>query len=194
MNKPFFTEQLQARGISQREAGRRMGLASSQMVRLLDGKRKLQLSEAVELAQMLNLSLNEILLHAGVDMSSGPLAVPIIGILGGDGRIAEPPPDTRDVAVSPGGIVVQSVAVQARTAGSPLDWMDGWVFFCEVDQQPPEASHIGRFCLAQLSDGARVMGTIRRGYIKGTYSLGGPFQGASCAVEWVRPAVATRHP
>ena len=75
MNKPFFTVQLQARGISQREAGRRMGLASSQMVRLLDGKRKLQLSGAVELAQMLNLSLNEILLHAG-----------------GDGRIAEPPP------------------------------------------------------------------------------------------------------
>lgn len=194
MNKAFFTEQFQARGISQREAGRRMGLASSQMVRLLDGKRKLQLSEAVELAQMLNLSLNEILLHAGVEMPSGQLAVPVIGILGGDGHIAEPPSDTRDVAVSPGGIVVQSVAVQARTAGSPLDWMDGWVFFCEVDQQPPDASHIGRFCLAQLSGGARVMGTLRRGYNKGTYSFFGTFQGSSLTVEWVRPVIATRHP
>ncbi len=60
MDKRYFDDLMRDRGISLRELSRRLDILPSQMSLTFSGKRRMQLSEAVRIAQILNVQLNDV--------------------------------------------------------------------------------------------------------------------------------------
>lgn len=193
VNKRFFDDLLKDRGLSLRQLSKRMDILPSQMSLTLNGKRRMQISEAVKIAQILGAPINEVMINAGIEAArSDRRRCDVLGILQGDGSVAAVQGSERTIA--PEGLPEDCQAVQARTAESPLGWMDGWVFFCSGKQEPKEL--VGRFCWIKIEGGPEVLATIRRGYDPGTYTLMGPLASremVSQRIEWAAPVVLTRH-
>lgn len=170
MNKRFFDDLLVAKGMSLRQLAKRMDMLPSQLSLMLNGKRRMQMAEAVRMSQLLGAPLNEILLAAGINEAVGRRCK-IVGILAGDGLVHKVEEGAIERVMMPDGLPDHTVAVQARTAESPLAWMDGWVLFVNGEREPVEM--VDRFCLVTLEDGRRLFATIRRGYTTGTFNLSG---------------------
>lgn len=193
VNRRYFESLMASRKLSLRALAGRMGMQHSQLSLTFSGARKMQLEEAAQLSQIFGVPIHRIIENAGV--ATGPASgkrVSVIGVVTGNGTV-----DLHDKAVvertaAPEGTPEPLVAVQARTAGTSLDWIDGWVFFCrEPDGVDPAC--IGRFCLAKLRKGPTVIAAVRRGYQEDTHNLVGPFSRESAALEWCSPIIVTRN-
>lgn len=191
MDKRYFDGLLRDRTISLRGLARRLDILPSQLSLTFSGKRRMQLDEAVRIAQILGVTLQEVAIHAGITAAkTDAQRVRITGILHGNGTIAEQTAIERTpttLILPPG-----AEAIHARTANSPLAWMDGWVMFTD-ERQPPRAEVIGRFCRAQIHKGPEVLATLRRGYKANTFSLSGPFDAESQRLDWAAIVLMTRH-
>ena len=66
MNRDWFLEQLTIKGLSQRKLARHWGVDPSFVTLTLQGKRPMQLDEVVKTAEMLEVSVDEILQNAGL--------------------------------------------------------------------------------------------------------------------------------
>lgn len=66
VNKRFFMDTMKDRQMSLREVAKRIDVWPAALSRSLDGKRKMQIAEAVSLAQVLNIPLPEVLQNAGI--------------------------------------------------------------------------------------------------------------------------------
>lgn len=188
----WFVTQLSDRRMSQRALARLMGIDPASVHRLLQGKRPMRFDEATQLARLLGVTVDDVLRHAGMPVGAGA-TVPVVGTIeaGGEAHIdwgasigqvpapLEMPPNT--------------VALRARTAGTPWDPMDGWVMYLRppVDGVPADA--VGRMCVVRLAgSGAMLLRFLRRGYTRGRYNLVG-WHAASlddAALDW---AVAVEH-
>lgn len=82
--------------------------------------------------------------------------------------------------------------MQARTAGSALDWLDGAVFFMSP-MHGIDPSVTGRFALVQIDKGPLVLATVRRGYIENTHNLTGPYSRENVVIESATPVLFTRN-
>lgn len=116
----------------------------------------------------------------------------MIGVVTGSGAVELHDATVIERTSAPDGLPDRIVAVQARTTGTPLDWMDGWVFFCR-EPDGVDSGSLGRFCLAKLRNGPAVVAAVRRGYQEDTYNLIGPYSRESAALEWASPVLATRN-
>lgn len=193
VNKRYFEALMEANGMSLRALAARMGLAHSQLSVTFSGARKMQLDEAAQLSQIFNEPLHKIVENAGVATrpASGK-RVAVIGAVHGDGTVVANPKGVVERTGSVDNILGETVAIQCRTAGTPLDWMDGWVLFC----RPPhgvDAALLGRFCYIKLKDGPAAVAAVRRGYRDGTFNLSGPFSRESAVLEWGTPILLTRN-
>jgi hypothetical protein len=74
------------------------------------------------------------------------------------------------------------VAVQCRTSGSALDWMDGWLFFFSKPDGVDSAI-LGRFAFCKIKGGPTVMASVRRGYQENSFNLRGPYNADSVRLE-----------
>lgn len=191
MDKRFFENLLRDKKISLRGLARRLDILPSQLSLTLSGKRRMQLGEAVQIAQIFGLPLQEIAIHAGIQAARADVArVRVTGILKGDGTIGEQtaiertPADLR--------LPEHAEAIHARTSDSPLSWLDGWVMFTDERSAPSDAI-IGRLCRVKIAGGPEALATVRRGYRSGTYSLFGPYNAESQQIEWAAPVLYTRH-
>lgn len=68
LNKKWFTDRLAQRRQSQRALARFMELDASAITHILNGKRKLQLSEAEQFASFLGVTVEEVLSQAGIKL------------------------------------------------------------------------------------------------------------------------------
>ncbi|MGX0133060.1 helix-turn-helix domain-containing protein [Cupriavidus metallidurans] len=192
VNKQYFIDMMASRRLSMRALAIKMGMNHSQLSLTLSGQRKMQLEEASQLSQIFGVPLHEIALNAGVEIrpTSGR-RVPVIGSVGGDGSVAISATDTTERTDAPDDLPDDCVAVQCRTAESPLSWMDGcMVFFRRADGPPGEA--VGRFSICKIKDGPGVLAYVRRGYREGTYNLSGPFSQENVTLEWATPVLVTK--
>lgn len=193
IDRRFFETLMSAKKLSLRALASKMDRTHSQLSLILSGQRRMQLDEAVQLSELLGAPLHRIAEAAGVGRArASGKRIEVVGAMGSGGVVDLYPAGVMERTVSPdGGLPDNTIAVQARTADTPLSWMDGWVCFCQrTEQVEPDA--IGRFCLAKIEGGPAVLATVRRGYRENSYNLTGPYTKDSERLEWAAPVLLTR--
>lgn len=192
MNKQFFLDMMAARRLSMRGLAQRMGLQHTQLSLTFSGQRKMQLEEAAQLSQIFGVPLNLIATNAGVSVrpTSGR-RVYVIGFVGKDGAITLNPPDVSERTEAPDDMPDDAVAVQCRTAGTPLDFCDGWVAFFRRSSTV-DAEAIGRMSYVKIKDGPCGLATVKRGYQPGTFNLLGIMARQNVVLEHASPVLIIR--
>lgn len=184
----WFRQRLATKKLSQRALARGLGLDPSALSLLLRGKRMMKLPEAAGIARLLGVPMTEVLARAGVEEDARGAIMLIAGWLDPHGEVHFEP-ELGDVG-RPHGLPAESIAVQCRTAGSDLDYMDGWTLFVDRPTEPPSAEHIGRLCLVRLSEGIVYLAQPRRGYMRGRWNLAGPVALATdVLLDWTAPVL-----
>lgn len=192
VNKRYFDALMQDKGLSLRSLAKLMELRHSQLSLTFSGTRRMQMQEAVKLADIFNVPLSQVVQNAGIHgVTNAGRSLPITGLLRGDGTVDIHGKDVSETAIAPDGLPTRCSAIQARTADTPLAWMDGWVMFYEP-RKTLDADIIGRFCFARIRNGPAVMATIRRGYQDGAYALSGPCTSENAILEWASPIIIAR--
>lgn len=191
-NKKFFEDLLRDRRMSLRQLSKRLDILPSQISLTFNGKRRMQASEAVRIAQILGAPLNEVMLNAGIEeVRTDRNRVTITGYMNGQYEVIPADPGAIERTPLPDGLPSDSRAIQCRTAGTPVAFTDGWMLFCNGKQEPEEL--LGTFCVAKIQGGSEVIGTLSKGYELGTYSLHGPVPRTSQRLEWAARILITRH-
>jgi transcriptional regulator with XRE-family HTH domain len=193
VNRRYFESLMAAKKMSLRSLAQRMGLGHSQLSLTFSGARRAQLDEAAQLSQIFGEPMHRVVEALGVAVQ--PLSgkrVSVIGAVTGDGTVELYPSNVVERTTAIEGLPDPLVAVQARTAGTPLDWMDGAVFFCR-EPDGIDAASLGRFCVLKIRNGPAAISAVRRGYHENTFNLVGPFARESAALEWATPVLVTRN-
>lgn len=181
----WFRSQLAERGLSQRQLARKLGLDQSAISLTFSGKRRMQFSEAAGIARLFSLPVSDVLRHAGMPIDDPNQTVPLCSTYDGHGESHCITFEEADRIKPPQPMPIGSTAMQCRTSGSPLEYMDGWVIFCGP---PTETIQLDLCCRIKLRNGLRVMGVVRKGYKRGRYNISGPAGlMADADIEWVQP-------
>ena len=193
VNRRYFESLMQSRDLSLRGLAKSMGMNHSQLSLTFSGDRKLQLDEAAQLSMIFGEPLHRIVENAGITVKSfNGQRISVIGSMQGDGTVAVYADDVIERTHAPEALPVDGIAVQCRTSGSTLDWMDGWVFFCpRLDGV--DSAILGRFALCHIKDGPHVIASVRRGYQENTFNLRGPYTADSVRLEAATPVLFSRN-
>lgn len=193
VNRRFFDNLIAERGLSLRQLATRMGMSHSQLSLTFSGMRRMQLEEACKLASILGVTLQKVAVEAGIEgaRQAGRRAT-VIGALRGNGEVELY--EGKGVVQRtncPEGLPQNVEVIQARTADSPLSWLDGWLFYFDPETDGLTNS-LGRLSYIELEDGRKVVAALRRGYQEGTYALSGPFNSESEKVASATPILMAR--
>lgn len=193
VNRRYFESLMQAKDLSLRGLAKRMEMSHSQLSLVFSGVRRMQLEEAAQLSSIFGEPLYQIVEAAGVSVRPvGTHRVSVIGAMQADGTVHKTPEGTVERTSTPDGMPEDSIAIQARTSGSPLDWLDSTVFFCPKPNGVSNSA-LGRFSYCQIKDGPAVMASVRRGYLPDTHNLRGPYNADSVRLEFATPVLYSRH-
>lgn len=192
INRRYFDGLMADQNLSLRGLAAKLGMGHSQLSLTFNGARKLQLDEAAKLSSIFGVPLHEIVENAGVSVRPGSgRRVNVAGALRGDGTVEVYGPDVVEMASTPGDLPDDAVAIQARTSGSPLDWLDRTVFFCrKPDGVAPTA--VGSLCWVKVKDGPSAIAAVKRGYAEGTFNLSGLYSRENATLEWASPILLSR--
>lgn len=193
MNRKFFENLMAEKKLSLRALAAKMGMSHTQLSLTFSGYRRLQLNEAAELARILGTSLEQVAIAAGVPINHKPAThTTVIGALRGNGTVTQNDGIAIERVAVPGSLPGPVNAIQARTADSPLAWMDGWLFFISAKSEKPHAGLLGQFCYAKIKGGPAVLATVRRGYAEGEYALSGPYTCERARIESATPVLLVK--
>lgn len=194
INRRYFEGQMHDHGLSLRGLAKRMDMGHSQLSLAFSGARKLQLDEAAKMSVIFGEPLHRIVENAGVSVrpASGR-RVSVVGAVNGDGTVLRHAPGVIERTNAPEDLPDNVVALQCRTTGSGLDWLDGAVMFCRSHGPAVDPGVMGRLCHAKIAGGPEVVACVRRGYRDGTYNLSGMVEQTNVALEWATPILVTRH-
>lgn len=193
VNRRYFESLMQGKDLSLRALAKRMGMSHSQLSLAFSGDRKLQLDEAAQLSSIFGEPLHRIVENAGVAVRTFTNhRVSVIGAMVGDGTVDLHEEGVIERTHAPEAMPDNGVAVQCRTSGSALDWMDGWLFFFP---QPDgvDSAILGRFAFCKIKGGPAVMASVRRGYQEGSFNLRGPYSADSVRLEAAAPVLFSRN-
>ena len=183
--------------LSLRALAAKMGMGHSQLSLTFSGARRAQLDECAQLAEILGVPLYEVIEALGVNIKGiNAHRVPVIGAVQGDGTVDLYQGGKSSVierTTAPADLPEDATAIQFRTAGTPLEWLDGAVAFFRKPAGGIAKDAFGRLCLLQIKDGPAAVGTIRRGYREGTWNIAGAHQRENALIEWATPILLTRH-
>jgi transcriptional regulator with XRE-family HTH domain len=192
-NRRYFDALLAEKKLSLRGLAAKMGMSHSQLSLTFSGVRKLTIEEAAQISKIFGEPIARVIENAGVTVRpERGRRVPVIGAVGGDGTVAMNKPKAIERATAPEDVPDDAVAIQFRTAGTPLDWMDGAVSFCRPFPGLTQG-FIGRFCACQIRNGPLVMATPFRGYSENSCNLRGFYCGENIELDWAAPILLTRH-
>lgn len=165
----WFVSRIAARKLSQRGLAKLMGLDPAALSLALRGKRKLTLEEAAQLSVLLDVSTTEVLERAGIQ-THGENKVKVIGYLKPDNSVQLAGTGLHEMVEAPPNVPANCVAIQARTAGSSAESIDGWLYFVSADHGNPALS-LGHFALLAIKGNGMKLAHVRKGYKRGTYNL-----------------------
>jgi hypothetical protein len=163
-NVAWFKGKVADLQITQRAIARQMALDPSAVNLMLHGRRKMDVHEAAQLAQIFGVSLETLAEQAGIDIN-GPAGgrVPVVGW------------------IDPGGYVHRRKLLGPKFVRRPEDLspnaeayrhqggtQDGWLVFTEgVDASAEDCADT--FCLIKEPDGRECLKYVRKGYGPGTF-------------------------
>lgn len=194
VNKRYFSDLMKDRRLSLREVARRMEVWPAALSRSLDGKRKMQMPEAVALARILSVPLTEVMVNAGIEQAVvTKRRCSIIGHVHEDGTVHQLQEGTIERVPIPDGLDDEVVAVQMHTAGTAAEFTDGWITFLGHQRDPIDC--IGLYSLVEMEGGGQVMGVFRRGYAHGTFNVTSRagIHRNNVRILWARRAFLTTH-
>ena len=134
---------------------------------MLRGKRRMTPHEAHQISVILGTPLNEVMRHAGIDVTEDIHNCPVTAHVNEHGAVTLMPPGTHDLAKGPADCPMGTYAVQVRSHASIKD---RWMLFVTPAQQPAE-KNLDLLCLVATADGKQVMAVVRRGYRRDTCNL-----------------------
>ena len=188
INTEWFRDKLAEKQLSQRGLAKLMGLDAAAISLMLRGKREMRIAEAALIANFLGVSTEEVIAHVG-PAKHEPSPVPIIGIINGNGRV-QWRDSLGEVPRPVGELPINVAAIQCRTAGTNLDYMDRWVLFIPEphDDGQVRAECIDRLSIVRPTGGDSVLAQVRRGYAPGKWNLRGPVVNAEeTGLEYAAP-------
>lgn len=175
VNTEWFRTKLQERRLSQRGLAKLMGLDSSAISLMLRGRREMKLTEAAMLAALMGVPAEEVLANVGVNLRNGGADVPIVGTMDNHGEIQFGDSATLGAVPRPPGDLPADVsAIQCRTTGSPLDYMDRWLLFFNDLKSGVNPEAIERMSIIKAKGGLAGIGQVKRGYTRGKWNLSCP--------------------
>lgn len=193
INRRYFEGLMADQNLSLRALAKKMEMGHSQLSLAFSGVRKLQADEIAKISSIFGEPVHRVLENAGISVrpTSGRRA-PVIGRGNGDGTVELYGADVLERVGAPDELPDNVQAVQHRTTGTPLDWLDGAVSFF----RPPrdiDLTSLGRLSLCKIKGGPAVVTGIRRGYKEGTFNCFGPYNAESVTLEYATPILVTRH-
>lgn len=193
VNRRFFEALMAEKKLSLRALAARMEMNHSQLSLTFSGGRRMTLDEASQLSQIFSVPLHRVVEAAGVSVKPyGGKRVPVIGAMQGDGTVEMYGKKVVERTTAPEDIPADSIGIQCRTSGTPLEYMDGWVFFAR-ESKGGDYAFMGRVCLCQITGGPAVIALVKRGYQEGTSNLSGPYRQDSARLDWATPVILTRN-
>lgn len=152
MKTQYFTDLMEKKGLNQVSLAKSLRLDRPTLNRILHGKRQLKLEEAVGLSGALEISLEDVLTAAGVNITpSRSDDVPIEGTLN-EGFVVMKVTGV-DRAPRPPGARGDLVAFKQPNGG---------LLYWQVQPGVDGKSCMGRLCVAELANGMTVVGTLTR--------------------------------
>jgi len=183
INTQWFRDKLADKQLSQRGLARLMDLDSSAVSLMLRGKREIKLAEAAAMARLLGATAEEVLVNAGANVPKASDRVPVLGTMAGDGHIIWQPAPVLGTVPRPAPELPEGTrAVQCRSAGSDLDYMEKWVFYIPEPRNTVEPESLERLSVVKPKGGAARIAQVRRGYQPHRWNLSGP-AGSATDVE-----------
>jgi transcriptional regulator with XRE-family HTH domain len=196
VNEKWFRDRITDRGTSARQVAHQMGLDPAAMSLMLRGKRGMSPQEAADLSQILGVSYEDVLKHAGIALpTDSKKMVPVVGVVDDAGLVSATVSGPRRVERSVG----TRDDMAALRIQVPNDPTDGWTaFYVPSGRLEPDA--VGRLAVVQArGKGApRYLGVLQKGYERDKWSLvplrvgvaGARVDGV--AVEWAAPVLWIR--
>lgn len=192
INRRYFDNLMADHKLSLRALAARMGMGHSQLSLTFSGARKMTLDEASMISSIFSEPLERVVEAMGVE--TPPVIrhrAPVIGVMGGDGTVGIYGDDVIERTSAPDGLPPDVVAIQARTAGTPMEWMDGFVFFCRP-LDGIDHSLYGAQCFVRVKDGPHAICTVKRGYRDRSVNLSGQYNAESVVIERGSPILLIR--
>jgi transcriptional regulator with XRE-family HTH domain len=185
----WFRDRLADQRMSQRGLARQLGLDAAAVSLMLRGKREMKIAEAAQIARLLGVPADDVMTHAGVRIDSGNTMVPVAAYVDGSGEVHWQ--DGAEATPHPGGILQSdAMAIECRTAGTPLDHINGWLLFAPDVRHGVQPEAVGRLSLCRLKDGVIYLAAPSRGTHRGRWHLSGPASAAkNVELEWATPVL-----
>jgi transcriptional regulator with XRE-family HTH domain len=167
INTQWFRDRMADKKISQRRLAMMMNIDPAAASMMFRAKRRMSPYEAHQVSQILGVPLNEVLRHAGIDVTEDVRKVPITSFMDADGAIHLMPSRTHDTVLAPADCPVGTYAVQVR---SPASLLDSWLLFISPVHEETD-KHVNSLCVTATDDGRHLMAVVRRGYRGNTFNL-----------------------
>lgn len=166
INRGFFIDRLADLGMTQRGLAKALDIDSGALSNMLHGRRKMMPAEAVKIAEVLKIQLDDVLAAAGVVMTV-PKGLRVHLCVDELSNVKVYPGSDLGFEVSNPGVPTDSLIVQVRNRLSPLD---GWLMFFTGTPSSADVN-LNHVCMVETAHGSSLVATLIKGYRSNTYNL-----------------------
>ena len=157
VDSEFFKNALRRRQISQRGLAKHLGISPAAVTLMLRGVRRMQATEAADIANLLGLHVSEVLDRAGIQ-TKREAHCPIRHIVDAKGDMA--PRKDRASVTMPLACSAETIAARCEDPASPRF---GWVYYYEPMAGVDVTAH-GRLAVVQTKDGRALVASCTPGF------------------------------
>lgn len=171
MDTKWFRARLEESGVTQRHLAKTLDLDPAAVSYMLRGKRKMQMAEAAEIARMIGTPIDEVLLHAGIDIQKAPAGadVAIVGTIQAASGEIQHTPDGKRTRKAPAVTGLPKGASALRIEGEGAE--AGWTLYY-VPRDQVEAGAVGQLAVVTLPGRrGQYVRIVERGDEAGTFNL-----------------------
>lgn len=165
----WFADRLRVRDLSQRGLARLMGIDPAAVSLMPRGKRRITLEEAAQLAVLLDVSTTEVLQRAGLP-AHGERTVKMVGHMTHHYEVVMEAEGAHEMVEPPGNVPNDTIAIQARTTGTEMEMIDGYIYFIAGARRQPVES-LGQLAMCAVKGNGIKVAHVKRGYRRGAYNL-----------------------
>jgi DNA-binding XRE family transcriptional regulator len=167
VNTRWFQDRVRDADMSQTKLAKLLGIDKSALSLMFNGKREMKMDEAVRIAEVLGLPIDDVMAHAGVKVPKGPSSVAVVATIDATNEVHSKKAGGR--VNSPAELPKDAVAARCEDRGSV---MYGWTFYY-VPSASVSPDALERLCIVRLVNGAQYLLTPSRGFEPGVFNLRG---------------------